>query len=149
MTFTPHRPRLQRYVTAPASWFALDVLAGTALDALVGTLHLAPVVLPGAAYAQYPLLHPQMWANVVATVASKNVTVMITRAFTSPPIVISRVIAAPIGTSSADAAVITLPVPFVATEGAVLDLSDHWDALTGAKLSAPVLTNGPKPAPWA
>jgi non-lysosomal glucosylceramidase len=145
-------PGFITYVAAPVSWFALDVLAGAALNVPAQTLWLSPVVSPNTtAPALYPVFFPGAWATVTAAPAgvlgaNATLTVAVTRVFDDlPPIVVTHVCAAPIGSAASgpSAVNVTLPAPFTFAAGAVLDLSQYYTALVAPMFQQRILPPEP------
>jgi len=140
-------PGFITYVAAPVSWFVTDVLAGAALDAPAQTLSLAPFVRAGdARNTTFAVYFPQAWVEVAAQRAPGGggggaLTLRVLRAFpdVAPPPTVARVRAAPLGTPAAAAATVELPAPWRMEEGAVLDLSAHFEQLVAPVLADPVL----------
>jgi len=127
-------PGFNTYVTAPATWFALDVLAATSLDQGAKTLMLAPVLRPNDGVAVYPIYFPSFWADVVVNRATKTIELTITKTFYGQvnrglSVVLEKVLAQPVGKPTSSGATITLAQPFTCETLAVLDLSPSWDLL--------------------
>jgi hypothetical protein len=143
-------PGFLTYVTAPVTWFIPDVLAGAGLDVRTGTLLLAPTIKGTENLAVYPLYFPTFWATVVAKRevgggGGGTVHFTVTRSFAAggATTVIRQVLPQPVGVATAGATAIVLPAPFTCLEGAELDLSAHWGALTASTLRDAVLPSSP------
>jgi non-lysosomal glucosylceramidase len=151
-------PGFITYVAAPVSWFALDVLAGTALDVPGQTLFLSPCVsnlttTQADGGVTFPVFFPSAWAVVTATPAQASggggtLLFTVTKVFADagPVVNITTVRASPVGLpagSSAQERVVTLSTPFVFAEGAVLDLSSDYDTLVAPALVSRVLPAEP------
>ena len=137
------RPGELTYMSAPVSWFITDVLAGAALDVPGKTLTLGPVFPTGETAIALPLYFPGFWAMLQGDRRMRTLTLSISAVFGDSPALIEHVRILPVGTPSGEATRIPVP-PFVAAQGAVLDLSAHFDALTSpAELKARVLKGPP------
>jgi hypothetical protein len=127
-------------VAAPVSWFITDVLAGSALDLSSGTLSLAPILREGETETVLPIYFPDFWATVRANRKTHSLKLEITRVFGSARPVLKHVVICPVGVPTADQRVIDISA-FSVQEGAVLDLSSHWDEFDRALIQSPVLPN--------
>jgi len=125
------------YMTAPVSWFSTDVLAGAGLDLPHGTLRLAPC-LPGVKPAIYPLFFPRFWAKVTVDPVHKKAVLTVTKTFGGEPIVLRQLLVEPAGRSTEVGKQFSIPA-FTVADGAVLDLSRWYDALTNARSQPAVL----------
>ena len=134
------RPGELTYVTAPASWFITDVLDGSALDVPSGTLFLSPILRPEESVNVYPVYFPGFWATVRADRKTHSLKFEITRVFGNAGPALKHVVVCPVGVPTTDQRVIDIP-EFSVREGAVLDLSSHWDDFDKAIIQKPVLPN--------
>jgi non-lysosomal glucosylceramidase len=126
------------YMSAPVTWFITDVLAGSGLDLPGETLYLAPVLRTGEQKAVLPIYFPRFWASVEADRSARTLRLTVTKVFDGPSITLRHVTAQPVGVASSEGKSFNIP-PFRIKPGAVLDLSSHWDELTGANLQNPIL----------
>ena len=139
------------YVAAPVSWFALDVLAGVALDVPAATLFVSPVLAADSdASASFPVFLPHMWLRVDAArspAGGGTLTVTVTRTFADvgdgAAVAIRSIAAAPVGTPAAAPRRVALAATWLATAGSTLDLSAHFDELVSPVLLPRVLPPSP------
>ena len=136
-------------MTAPATWFALDVLTATSLDQAAKTLMIAPTLRASEQVATYPIFFPSFWAVVHIDRQTKSIKLSITSTFYEQvnggvTVMLEKIVAQPIGKPTASGATIVLPAPFACASGAVLDLSSSWEQLVASsKILAAVLPTAP------
>lgn len=119
------------YMTAPVTWFITDILAGSNLDVPAKALYLAPIIDRDSRKVIYPIYFPKFWATLNCDAETQMAEFRVTRTFElkDDEIVIDTIHIVPSGVAASECRSISIP-PLTIKEGAVLDLSKHWDVLT-------------------
>ncbi|MBM3887642.1 MAG: hypothetical protein FJ388_00805 [Verrucomicrobia bacterium] len=120
------------YMSAMAAWWWLPQLAGASMDVPAGALRLSPRTSAKLPELHLPLFFPRAWLWLDYAPAKKIFRLKVLRAF-GEPVVFKQVAA------DADGEAITLPAPFVAREGATLDLEPWRAKLVAVTARAPLL----------
>ena len=130
------------YMTAPVTWFVTDVLAGSNLDAPGRTLSLAPLFAQNAGKVAYPIYFPTFWAMLSCDTDRHTAQFRVIKTFglKEGDLVLDTLAVLPAGVASSEGRRFALS-PFTVREGAVLDLSKHWDALTAWRPKRSVLAS--------
>lgn len=124
-------PNGASYMSAMAAWWWLYQLAGASVDVPGGTLWLSPRLPTNMTELHLPLFFPRTWFWLDCAPAKKIFQVKVLRHF-GEPAVFKRI--------SGDATeAVSLAEPFVAKEGAVLDLEPWRSKLVTTTTRVPIL----------
>jgi Chitobiase/beta-hexosaminidase C-terminal domain/PA14 domain len=113
------------------------------LDVSNHTLHLAPVLRAAESRVSLPIYFPRFWATVTADKQRHTLVFKVSKVFGASDIVLTKVIAQPVGQPSSAQRVVQIPA-FTVREGATLDLSSYWDALVGGRYEPGILPHADK-----
>lgn len=135
-------PAEMNYMTAPVTWFSIDLFAGAGLNVPKKELHLAPVV-KGKDPVVLPLFYPGFWAKLTLNPKTKKASLKIIKTFGDENITIERLVVQPTGKPTTAQKAIEIK-PFTIKAGNALELSSWWNELTDSDLKKGILKEADK-----